>query len=245
MDITTAKEKVRKLFAIADTNSGASPQEMETALRHAEALMRKHNIQMAEVLDSGKQIDFNWDSGFFAFGENGKVVQSNPIWFQWLGTGIARFTDTICRQTRLPGQGIGLSFYGEESDVAFALWLAGYLKDSIRRGTRDAKCGSKEGRETFRRSMAVALCHRMAKMREDREQSQKQAGTALVVVNQKIALRDQEFGGENYRKTRSSVVIHDENAATKAWHAAQKVTLSRVIGQSQTSGLLHSQGENA
>ncbi len=42
-------DKVRKLLAVADKNSGASENEMMTAMAIAQALMRRHNISQRFV----------------------------------------------------------------------------------------------------------------------------------------------------------------------------------------------------
>jgi hypothetical protein len=45
-------DKVRKLLAMADKNSGASKNEMVTALTMAQALMRRHHISQSSVQGS-------------------------------------------------------------------------------------------------------------------------------------------------------------------------------------------------
>ncbi|MGB3036472.1 MAG: DUF2786 domain-containing protein [Methyloceanibacter sp.] len=42
-------DKIRKLLALADKNSGASENEMMTAMAMAQALMRRHHLSRSHV----------------------------------------------------------------------------------------------------------------------------------------------------------------------------------------------------
>lgn len=230
MNHDEAKAKVAKLMAMAGDGSNASEQEVATALRQAESLMRKHGISLMDLQNATEeQIKFNWDTGFFAFGADRKATQKTPIWFQWMAVGIAKFTDTIVCNAWDLEHGAGVKFKGDQEDVVFALWLAAYLKNALRKATYEAKLGSSTNRETFRKSMALGLSQRMKALRAERDQAYASTGTALVVVNQKIALRDQEFGGESYRTSKRAVSFHHEDAAAKGFAAAKKVQFNRPL----------------
>jgi hypothetical protein len=224
------KSKIAKLMNMADPERGGSAQECETALRQAEAMMRKYGIDASEIKGASQAHRYNWESGFYAFGRDGKPTQSTPKWFGWLAVSIAHFTDTIVVQDRDAVMGFGVRFKGHDDDVVFALWLVAYLKSSIRRETRLADLGSSTARETFRKSMALGLCVRMKALRAERNQVFKQAGTALVVVDQKMAERDSHFGAPRYVAGRR-VTLSDQGAAAKGFQAAQKVQFNKVVSQ--------------
>ena len=65
-------------MAMANDKGGASQQEVETALRHAEAMMRKHGIEQAELITAGRSLAYNWETGYYAFGRDGKPTKNNP-----------------------------------------------------------------------------------------------------------------------------------------------------------------------
>lgn len=237
MDINDAKAKVAKLLAMADPERGGSDQEVETALRHAEAIMLKHGISMADLDSKGQAYQFNWETGFYPFGRDGKPTTSNPKWFGWLAVAVANFTDTIVVQSVDTRLGYGVSFKGDQDDMVFALWLIAYLKDAIRKATRDEDLGSSHARETFRKSMALGLVTRMTKLRADRQQTFAATGTALIVVNDKIEKRNEFFGGPQYKEGRG-VKLSDQGAAGKGYAAAQKVQFNRPLaGTSNTAKL--------
>ena len=237
MDLEQAKSKIAKLMAMADTNSGATQNEMETALRQAEKMMLKFGISLLDVQQSNnKPYQFSWDTGFYPFGREGKGTQSNPVWFQWLAVSVANFTDTIVVQA-MRREGYGVEFKGNDEDVAFALWLIAYLKDNLRKATREADLGSSAGRETFRRSMATRLGGRMRELRQQRS-VQLSSCNALVVVDRKIAERDCHFGGPKYKtgKSRTQMGSYIGDAAAKGRAAAERVNFNRPIESTRSAG---------
>lgn len=229
MDINEARAKIMKLMAMAQDKDGASAQEVETALRHAESLMRKHGIDASTLTpDQIASTKFNWESGYYAFGRDGKPTSKNPQWFGWLACAVANFTDTIVVSACDPHLGYGVSYKGDEEDVVFALWLIGYLKDAIRKATREASLSSATQRETFRKSMSLGLCNRMRDLRKERQAAFASTGTALVVVSDKLAKRDEFFGGPKYKQTKG-ITLRDQEAAGKGMQAAQKVQFNRPL----------------
>lgn len=133
MDIESAKRKVAKLIAIAKEGSGATEGEADNALRQAEALMRKYDIEAGECVTAEAKPNFDWSSCFTPYGNKYHVAASLPIWYQAMAVGVANFTDTICRAHTNREQGMGCGFYGEQADVIFAVWLTDYLKETVQR----------------------------------------------------------------------------------------------------------------
>lgn len=226
MNLDEAKLKIAKLLRLGE-NQGANNNEAETAIRQAEALMRKYNVTHTEVLEKGGEIFYKWESGFFGFGRDGKPVQRNPIWFQWVCVEVAKFTDTIVTNDYHHEDGAGVRFKGEAEDVILALWFADYLKDAIRKATREADMGSPQEREAFRKSMSLRLCSRLRELRELRQRDFS-TGTALVVVSDKLAKRNEYFGGESYKVGRAVKISHN-GAILKGYEAANKVPLNKPL----------------
>lgn len=234
MDKDTIKAKIAKLLNMADPERGGSAQECEIALRQAESMMQKYGISQAEIgIEAGSR--YHWESGFYAFGRDGKPTKKNPDWFNWTAVGVANFTDTIVVQSYDTELGLGVTYKGHDDDVVFALWLIAYLKNSIRLATRDAKLGNTQNRQTFRKTMALALTARMKQMRQQRDQVFKEAGTALVVVETKKQERDEFFGAPQYKSATRSIKLHGEDAIRKAYQAAEKVQFNKPIDNSVNS----------
>jgi hypothetical protein len=228
MDRDKALERIKKCMAMAEGANG-NETEMETALRQAEFLMEKFAIDMAEVKKTRGKVEFVWQQGAVYFGKGNKNC---PNWFQWMGVAVARFTDSIAVGCYDFEEGAGIAFKGHEEDVIFATWLLDHLKNQLRLATRQANCGSPEARETFRKTMSMGITRRLEELWRARQA--KFAGNALVVVSDKIAQRDEEFGGEQYRQTKAgNGAYHNPEAAMKGFQASKNVSFNRPIGQGE------------
>lgn len=229
MNIEEARQKIAKLINLS-TNQASTADEAETAMRFAEALMRKFNLTRAEIVDSGNQVRYEWEAAFYGFGRKGRPTMKIPEWFGWLAVAIANFTDTIASSTSTANEGAGIKYKGEAQDVILAMWFLDYLKENIRRATREVQMGSSRAREQFRRAMALRLCARLKSLREER--TTVTSGTALVVVNEKLTQRDAVFGQPNYGKSKN-VTISDSRALVEGVKAADKVNLNRPLGSNE------------
>ena len=231
-----AKDKVAKLMALAK-NSAATENEAERALSQAESLMRKYGIEQAECVLSGTSAKFDWASQFTPYGNKYHQASTIPLWYQFIATGVATFTDTIVRTHTDKVKGMGVGFYGERGDIAFAVWLMDYLRDAVQSTAVAHKELSRADREAFRKGMATRLSKRMRDLRAERDVAFKVGtGTALVVVSDKLAKRDVEFGKPNYKT--NNVSVTNAAAAAMGRAAADKVGLGRpVSGQQQHMAL--------
>lgn len=228
MDIDRVKEKVAKLLRLAK-NDAASENEAERALSQAEALMRQFGIEAGELLEGEAAKGFKWGSQFSAYGNKYHQAKTLPKWYDYLAVGVANFTDTIARSHGHPTQGLGIGFYGDQGDIVFAVWLVEYLRDTVQRSAAERKDLDRSQREAFRTAMTMRLIARMRELRAERDVAMKSAGTgtALVVVSDKLAKRDAEFGAPSYQKSRARIT--DRNAAEAGRAAADKVGFNKPL----------------
>jgi len=225
------KSKIRKLLAMASDIRG-NEHENETAMRMADRLMRQHNIDVADIEGStGKQTQYQWGSVIIPVGEQAKACNWSPMWMGFLGVGVGRFTD--CRASWFNHHVYHrcMKFEGDAVDLEYAAWLYKMLRDT---GYAESKSVSGAHRETFRKSFAIRLCDRMRTLRAERDVAMRAAvtktgSTALVVVQNKLALRDKEFGKQRIRNSRNSVRYASEGF-TAGRSAAEKVNFNRPIG---------------
>lgn len=233
-DQSSIKDKIAKLLALAGDGRGNEFEE-EAALRQAEKLMRKHNIDVAELQDrTGIKPIYNWVSVCVPAGSP-LPVKSSPAWFGWLICAIGRFTDTKVAYANIREHGICGKFSGDETDVEYAVWLCKHLRDHARSQSRLYE-GTRADRESFRKAFALRIDERMKALLRERKEAlaavQTATGTALIVVNQKIALRDEQFGTQTYG--RASRVTMRASGASAGRSAADRASFSRPIGsQSQ------------
>lgn len=236
MDKDQAIRKAQKLMAVAMDGRG-NDNEAERALAQAESLIRKFGIEQGEIAGTKAQSDFDWANAFHAYGPPKNPAKSCPKWFQIISTGVAYFTDTIVRLHYDETLGYGVGFYGERVDILFAQWLAGYLKSSVWEALNAAHRHHPEWNrsdmEDFRKAMAVRLSSRMRDLRQERDAefgaapSVQGSGTALVLVADKLAKRDEQFGSPKYKNT--SVTVRDRTAAHKGSLAGDRIGFGKPI----------------
>lgn len=231
MELNQAENKVRKLMKLAK-DGAATAQEVETALRQAESLIQKHQIKLSELMsESDAPQNFNWGDKFVPYGRYGKTTWEAsivPTWFSVLAMGVAVFTDRTAKIHRRAVLGIGVGFYGEEQDVEFAVWLLEYLRDQVFYQARAEKGLGRADKELFRRGMVGRLQKRMYDLRANREEQLKTTGTCLVMVNNKIAQRNEKFGDNVGRKT--TMANRQSSAFGAGVVAGNNVQFNRPIG---------------
>lgn len=239
MDRESAIRKVQKLLAVAQDGRG-NENETERALAQAEALMRKFGLEQSEIIGTDAKAEFNWASDFAPYSWTEYRVKEIPLWYQWLATAVGTYTDTIVRIHSTSDLGLGVGFYGEQSDVLFAVWLQNYLRDVVRK-TVDKQSLERGDKADFRKSMVLRICNRLRALRKERDvefataaNSAGRTGTALTVVNDKLVRRDAEFGAQTYGKPKK-VTIRSFSAAEAGREAGNRVGFSRPLQQNTTT----------
>lgn len=240
MNREDAIKKAQKLMAVAQDGRG-NENEAERALNQAEALMRKFGIEQAEVVGTTASVDFDWTNDFAPYGVPRQPAKSVPMWSQFVAVGVAIFTDTIVRSHYNREKGYGFGFYGERSDVMFAVWLFTYLRDTVWKEVKKAAKENGWGRvesEDFRKAMSTRLQVRMKQLRKERDaefaaakNSAGQTGTALVIVSDKLVKRDAEFGEQKFGKAQPHQA-RSYDASRAGREAGDRVGFNRVINNS-------------
>jgi hypothetical protein len=222
------KDRINKLLAMANDTRG-NEHENEVAMRMAERLMRQHNIDVADLeASTGQKAAYSWNSITIAVGQQAARATWRPMWIGFLGLGVGKFTD--CRTTWVEDAAYGhcIKFEGDATDLEYAAWLFKKLRDL---GYAESKSVAGKHRETFRKSYAIRLQERMRILRAERDQAMKEAvtktGNALMIVNNKLALRDAQFGRQGVRNSRA-------NLGSQGFHegrnAADRANFGRPLG---------------
>lgn len=138
-------QKVKKLMTLALDGRG-NETEAETALRQAQALMAKFNIDEAEVIREdlksrrAEVIIERWKKAGMNTKPTGTKSKGLPTWAGLLGFGVGVFCDcrSVKKVVRENGNDYGecIVFAGYHSDVEVACWTFDYLLDCIRRRSR-------------------------------------------------------------------------------------------------------------
>ena len=222
------KDRINKLLAMANDTRG-NEHENEVAMRMAERLMRQHNIDVADLeASSGKKAEYNWRKIIVAVGEKAAPASWRPMWIGFLGLGVGKFSDCKTEWTQHSEFGYCIEFAGDANDLEYAAWLFKKLRDF---GYAESKSVAGKHRETFRKSYAIRLQERMRVLRTERDQAMKAAvtktGNALMVVNNKLALRDAQFGRQGVRNSRANL---GSQGFREGRNAADRANFTRPLG---------------
>lgn len=205
MDDTAAiRDKIAKLMALGQ-DLRANEFEAEAALRQAEKLMRAHAIDAAEIqARTGAKPAYNWQRVLIPC--NPQTPGASCIgWFGSLAVAVATFTDCAAAWKRHPHYGMCIELRGDVADTGFAAYLLKHLRDDTRRESGKF-AGSRRERESFRVAMVNRIAERVRELKRQQRDALRETatncGSALVVVNNKIAERNAEFGAPSYGATR-------------------------------------------
>jgi hypothetical protein len=229
MEQSNVRDRIRKMLAMGMDGRG-NEHEAENAMRMAEKLMRLHNIDIAELQEStGKAAQYTWTTVTAAIGENGTRKTTKNLWTGFLGMGIARFTDCKATWRNNQTQGWLMAFSGTTTDTEYALWLFEYLRDI---GYRESRGVAGAYRRTFLNAYALRLQGRTSELRIARNEAMatevyKSGGTALALVNTKLAQRDVEFGRQGTGRT--ARVNFASNGYMQGRAAADKVQFNKPL----------------
>lgn len=227
--MSTPKEKVAKLLAMANDKNG-NEHEVENALRMAEVLIRKHSIDIATLeADTGVAAQYDWKSVVMPMGEKARHVTRTPLWLSMCTYAIGKFTDCRSSLERNSEYGMCIKYSGDETDTAYATWLYKKIRDI---GYAEARKHPGNERNSFRHGYAARMITRMRVLRAERDEALREVvtstGTALVVVQNKIALRNAKFGKQ--RTASAAPKVRSSNGYANGRNAANKVNLHRPIG---------------
>ena len=229
-DISHVRDRIRKLLAMA-THERSNEHEAEVAMKMAEKLMRQHSIDVADLeASTGKVTAYVWATAKIAIGEKAKPMSWRPRWIGFLGMGVGEFCDCKVQWSDDPTYGCCIKFMGDEADIEFVGWLFKKLRDF---GYAESKSvPGVSAQDTFCKAYALRLIDRMKALRAERIAAMKAAvtktGTALMVIQNKLVLRDAEFGRQGHG--RKSRVKFASNGFTQGRAAADKVNFSRPLG---------------
>lgn len=194
-------DKIQKLLKVAAEGSGASVNEAETAARQAAALMRKWNIDSAEIqlknIDQGLGEEIVAE---FAYSPRHRIQR----WEGQISVAVAKLFDCqVDLYTKPSGDSEVIRFMGYETDVVVSTWMLTYLIRTVESLAKKFM-GDKK---SFTQGATAALCKRLREMREARDAEFKgtTTGTALVVVNRKAEEIAKVYGAPRYSSSRSHV----------------------------------------
>lgn len=228
-------ERIRRLLALA--NDPANPNEAAAAAAAAQKLMFKHSIS-AEQLEIQEEELVTCE----AYRVQGKQVQ---YWRHILITGVARSND--CRAYR---SGNTLQLFGTEAQVQTVRYIYAYLDRTIEALCKTslsvalAAVDSKTARSSFKLGAAEQVCLRLWQAYKAQRREVEGQGTALAIINNKLARLEKEYeniGTQSYRRKVST----DDEMCAAGHRAGAKIPLENrgSLGQASSASFMLKAGE--
>lgn len=248
MDLDATLRRIRKLLAIAADSRG-DPHETAAAAAQAEKIMRKFNLDHADVLRAGMKRDGASAMASRRVKANMKrddpgrtPLKRPPKWAGHLGFEVAMLHDVQVRYAHAPDMGGAVvEFRGFAADVEVAAWTFDYLVGQMILGVNahGAACReefgcppSKTANAAFRDGFVSGLLLQLQRTRKekDAEVAVHSAGTALVVAKQ--AAIAEHFGAVTYKEG-TARQIRDGAAFLAGQEAGGRVDVARrAVGAS-------------
>lgn len=189
------KEKIRKLLALA-SDPNAAPNEAATAARQAQALMNKHDIDLADLEEAALKEEFDLTTGEAPGTRPGKKnAKEVPTWIGIIAYGVKLYT-----RTRLRVGTAWVYFSGPREDVELAQWLHSLI---VERAYTASKGRSMSDAIAFRNGYAAAIQGQFKRMIKEREGAPD--STALTLYQGKRDRIMDEFFGPQLKAKSSGV----------------------------------------
>jgi len=232
IDKEALMRRLAKLMAIAQ-DSRANPAEASAAAGMAERIMRKYQIDHADIvmkeIKSGEHMS-TADSVATAK-TNKTIVKEVPPWANMLASAVAKFNYCGARIVTTASGDRGIRFFGYESDVQLCKWMYDYLVTTINRLAEEYKWTDdymENGRSvltSYRRGVSIGIITAIQKLEKERQQEMTSTGTSLMVV--KSDAISAHFGNvfETKRVKGSANIRHD--AYSQGFSDGRKVDVAR------------------
>ena len=243
MDTQAILRRVKKLLAIAQDSRG-DPNETAAAAAQAENLMRKFNIDNADLLREDLRTRGADAMAVARVKVNMKrddarrtPLKRAPRWAGWLAVALAKLNDTNVAYVRDPAMGgVVAEFRGFEVDVQVAAYMFDYLAGQmilavraygaeLRKSTGAAP--AKPQSDAFRLGFVRTLVGRIYEMKVARDADVAQSSSGRALVASKRALVSAHFGEAAYRRRKRGAAPADFEAYVAGADKARRVDLER------------------
>lgn len=235
-------DRIQKLLAMAE-HERSDPNEAATAAAMAEKLMRKYQVDRAEVIMKNLKAGEDLDTvDVIATAKtNGTRVVRVPPWAQWIAVNVGNFTDTCVRIINKRTENSCIRFYGYSGDTKVASYMMSYLvsvtnrlcnefKDSEDFAYHSEMTSPRRAMDSYRKGVASGICDALRTQIALKAQEQKASpGTSLVVVKQQAIT--EKFGEFSYNKNSKSTITSNAYSTGKRDGARVDVTRAGVTHQ--------------
>lgn len=239
-DLDGVMRRIAKLLAIAN-DARANPGEAAAAASMAEKVMRKYQIDHADVVVRNLRSAKPDLSQFFVFAnmkrdDPKRPAQRNvPAWGQMLAASIGRLNDCAVKHGMAVDKhgklSAALAFQGHTPDATLCCWIFDFVVGQLIKGSqnyyndrRAARVGKDEGyyktiikadkkaANDYRLGFVTAVCNELARKYEQKTWGLKSNAQALMVISTKLDVVKERFG-----ETKTREWEPDDTLDPRAW----------------------------
>ena len=201
IDLEAVKRRVRKLLAMAQDGRGDA-NEAAAAAGQAERIMRKYQIEHAEIIEASLSLADSFDTTEIGGTMNPEArAKSTTTWAGMLSLAIARLNDCKAEWVRSRELGVCLRYSGYKADVEVARWTHLYIVTQLTAALREfQKYGyGRKDCEGFRKGFIVAVVNNLQRESQRKQQEMAQAVASRALVVSKTRAVAERFGEQKVR----------------------------------------------
>ena len=213
-DLSGVMRRVQKLLAIAQDDR-ANPQEAAAAASMAEKIMRKYQIDNADLIS--KELNAGHGMAERVTQANMKrddpkrpPLQKNPPWAGWLAYRVAKLNGCETRYGWSHDKGALVVFCGYDSDVEVAKYMFDYLVGALINAMRVYQKGmsrAKAQSNSYRLGFILAMCASVQRLAAEKEAEMQQAVSSRALVVSKASAIEAHYGAAHYGKPKASTIV--------------------------------------
>lgn len=241
--------RIKKLLNIAN-DKRADPNEAAAAAAMAERIMRKHQIELGDVLlqELNQSDSMATEETIATAKTNGTPVKRVPAWASRMAVLVRDLYDCGAVVVTTKDGQAGIRFYGYKQDVQMCRWMFDFLVDTTNRAVREyhktdlyrieGRKGSNDYRNGFVAAIMESLRQQIEQKKQDLAADESSTGRDLVVAKKNAVAN--HFGGGIFgtRSTRTRTRISDSNMAGHIDGSGVNVGRRVVEGSSSNGPIL-------
>lgn len=196
-------ERIRKLLAMA--GDASSPNEAAIAARRAESMMRKYNLESADLIFK----DLKKKENIIQQAARGNIwrkkARSIPKWSQTLAVYCAELFDCHVVIAQSYADGPTFRFMGYKTDVEVCIWTFSYLMQQCKRFAEayaiENPWTNRAMRMAYHDGVTQGIGHNLTEAKRAKDDADRGNSTSTALVVAKRAAVEEVFGvvGYNYK----------------------------------------------
>lgn len=207
-DKESTLRRIQKMMAIA-ADDRANPAEAANAASMAEKLMRKYQIDHAELVkeDLRKGKNFSTRDCMASAKTNGTLIKQVPPWASMMALRVAQFNDCGATTSKRPDTGEAcVRFYGYDSDVQVCAWMFDYLVATTLRLSKEFFKVEKDKAALFayRRGVSMGIIGSLVALTKEKADEMQATVTARDLVVIKGVALTEHFGAHIFAVKKGS-----------------------------------------